>query len=204
MVIHVCMCVHKSKIVTWLIHHGRSLFDYKRRGPMINCWLQLPGRSFDTRSQSICTATHPYRQRLAPVYPYSSETLMHPPVHAPNTLPTLFPSRTLPFALPSPPQLCIPCTLLTLVLSEAQPTSLCPHLQRGHISCSYISALCSALSPCFLFKPFLCNPELRNHQSFTVLILSPLSFAIFPTPARYDAPFVFFIYSTSDANFLKI
>lgn len=34
--VYVCMCVHKSKIVTWLIHHGRSSLDCKRRGPMIN------------------------------------------------------------------------------------------------------------------------------------------------------------------------
>lgn len=84
---------------------------------MINCWLQLPGRSFDTRSQSICTTAHPYRQSLAPVYPYKSHTLTHPPTHALNTLPTQFPSLALPFAPPSPPQLCIPRTRRMSVLS---------------------------------------------------------------------------------------
>lgn len=49
----------ESVIVTWLIHHGQSLFDYKRRGRVINRWIQLPGPNCDARSQSICTDTPP-------------------------------------------------------------------------------------------------------------------------------------------------
>jgi len=52
-------CECESVIVTWLIHHDQSPFDYKRRGPVINRWIQLPGPSCDTRSQSICTDTPP-------------------------------------------------------------------------------------------------------------------------------------------------
>lgn len=128
---------------------------------MINCWLQLPGRSFDTWSQSICTATHPYCESLAPVYLYNSQTL------TPSNTCTKYPSYPVPI---SHLTLCSFFTStalhhlhssITSVLSLPQPTSLCPHLQHGHISCSCIFALHSALSPCFLFKPFCATQSFR-------------------------------------------
>lgn len=74
-----CVCARacESVIVTWLIHHGQSPFDYKWRGPVINRWIQLPGRSCDTRSQSICTGTLPQPHCPAPAYPHTAHTLIY-------------------------------------------------------------------------------------------------------------------------------
>lgn len=193
--------------MTWLIHHGHSPFDYKRRGLVINCWIQLPGRSFDTRSQSICTATPPYPQGFAPVYPYNSHTLIHPPTRAPNTLSctlasypapsSQLPSHALPFTLPSLSQLCIPYTPLTSALSQPQPTS---PAARPYILFLHLCTPLCPVSSCSDNLSFLCIPELQSHQRFTVLTLSPLSFATSYTPPSYTASFVFFIYSRNDAN----
>lgn len=122
-------CECESVIVTWLIHHGQSPFDYKRRGPVINRRIQLPGPSCDTRSQSICTDTPPSPHCRAPAYPHTACTPIHPPTHAPKyplPSPHVLSGTPLPSALLSPPpthalpfprQPFLPCTPLFPVLS---------------------------------------------------------------------------------------
>lgn len=162
-----CVCVHESEIMTRLIHHGQSPFDYKRRGLVINCWIQLPGQSFDTRSQSICTATPPYPQGFAPVYPYKSHTLIHPPTHAPNAL---------------------SCTL-TSCPAPISHLSLCSSFTSTALHPLYSSDFCFILTPAHLILPspaawpyilflHLCTPlcpasSCSHNLSFSSLSVQP-------------------------------
>lgn len=214
----VCEC--ESVIVTWLIHHGQSPFDYKRRGPVINRWIQLPGRSCDTRSQSICTGTPP----LAPlpcssVPPYRP----HPYTHTHTCTkypPPAFPSLPAQLSVTFCPCLAFNNTHLTLsfssssalpplyssdfcfILAQTLPLgSPSPPSPVPRISCPYHFALpTSALSHpvpiIFPFQTILCNPQLEIHQSITVVILSPFALPFSPCPTSYDPSIFSFIYQT--------
>lgn len=213
--VRVCEC--ESVIVTWLIHHGQSPFDYKRRGPVINRWIQLPGRSCDTRSQSICTGTPP----LAPlpcssVPPYRPHPYTHthtctkyPPL-SPHFLPnvTFCPCLasnnthlTLSFSSSSalPPLYSSDfCFILaqTLPLGSPSPPSPVPPYILSLPLCTPHLCTLSSCSHNLSFSNHSVQPTAWNSPKHYCFDLITFCFTVFPLSYKlWPLHFLFYIYT---------